>query len=181
MFEEQGSAALARPSLHHPAMTFRRRSTILRVAASPVRHGVSWLALLASTTLGVDGSTVRAHVKANAGEVDDRSAYRLVVQTYDGPMKGSRPVGSVQRVVTGAELRRGIDVSVVELRESGKTQGKELVVAWIEDNTRELELDARQARPPRGSVHGAVRKAFGADSVRIALGRSAARPRRLAA
>ena len=149
------------------------------------------MALLAATTLGVDGSTVRAEVRADGGEVDERAAYRLVVQTYDGPMKGSRPVGSVQRMVTGADLRKGVHVSVVELRdasgaglssrETRKVHGKELVVAWIEGGTNELDLDAREARPPRGGVYGAVRKGNGEGSVRISLSRSASRARRLAA
>jgi hypothetical protein len=137
------------------------------------------MALLAATTLGLEGSAFRAEVRAE--DVDDRAAYRLVVQTYDGPMKGSRPVGSTQRLVTGAELRDGIEVSVVELREGAKGSGKELVVAWIEDGTRELELDARTARPPRGGVFGAVRKASDEARVRISLSRALGRARRLAA
>jgi hypothetical protein len=137
------------------------------------------MALLAATTLGLEGSTFRAEVRAD--DVDERAAYRLVVQTYDGPMKGSRPVGSVQRVVTGAELRDGVQLNVVELREGKSAVGKELVVAWIEDGTGELELDARSARPPRGSVYGAVRKPSGDETVRISLSRSLGRARKLAA
>jgi hypothetical protein len=137
------------------------------------------MALLAATTLGIDGSTFRAKVRAD--DVDDRAAYRLVVQTYDRPMKASRPVGSVQRVVTGAELRDGVEVCVLELRDGARASAKELVVAWIEDGTRELELDARTARPPRGSVYGAVRKPSGDGSVRISLSRGLGRARKLAA
>jgi hypothetical protein len=140
------------------------------------------MALLAATTLGVEGRTVRAEVRADGGDIDERTPYRLVVQTYDGPMKkGARPVGSVQRLVTGAELRSGILVHVVELRDEAKGPGKELVVAWIEDSTVELDLDARAARPRRDGVYGAARTSHGDDMVRIALGRSLSRARKLAA
>ena len=157
-------------------MASPRRPQLVRVASKPAS---SWMALLAATTLGVEGSTFRAEVRSD--DVDDRAMYRLVVQTYDGPMKGSRPVGSIQRLVTGAELRAGVAMSVVELREGGRSAGKELVVAWIEDETHELELDARSARPSRGSVYGAVRKPNADGSVRISLNRPLSRARKLAA
>jgi hypothetical protein len=137
---------------------------------------------LLAATLGVDGTTVRAGVRVEAGEVDDRTEYRVVLQTYDGPMTGARPVGSTQRVVTGAELRKGLQMSVLELRTTPKRAGgKELVVAWIEEGAEELELDARIARPHANSLVGVVRKGPGDAPVAVTLRRSQSRARRLAA
>jgi hypothetical protein len=135
------------------------------------------MALLAETTLGVDGSTLRAHVRADVPEVDETREYHLVVQSYDGPgfRHGRRPVGSLQRVVTGAELKRGISVNLVELRDAAReAPAKALVLAWIEDREADLEFDARAARPHVGSVYGAVRRAAGDDVVQITLSRKLA-------
>ncbi len=134
----------------------------------------SWIAILASTTLGIDGRSVRTRVRASgSAEVDDASTYRLVVQTYDGSMRdGARPVGSLQRFVLGAELRRGVDVTVVELRgESTPPPGESRVVAWVEPGREDLELDGRAARPAPGQVYGSARRTPGVTRVRIALGR----------
>jgi hypothetical protein len=137
------------------------------------------MSLLASTALGVDGSSVRARVQADeSASLQEATRYRLVVQSYDGSMRrGARPVGSTQRVFTGADLLRGVDVSLVELRavsspaRARDESAKGLVVAWIEEDTRDLELDARAARPQPGHVYGTARRAGGTRSVRIVLGR----------
>ncbi len=136
------------------------------------------MALLASTTLGVDGSSVRALIRADeTAGLNDASTYRLVVQSYDGSVEWSRPVGSTQRVLSGAELRVGVQVSLVELRAVAGTHvgpndgSRGLVIAWIEEGTADLELDARRARPVAGSVYGETQKTPGSPSVRIALGR----------
>lgn len=170
-------------------MADRRDPNDLRSGATPaLAAGSSWMALLAATTLGVDGSTVRALVRTEAPEIDEQAVYTLVVQSYDGSMlHGARPVGSVQRIVTGAELRRGLEVSLVELRsvaaptksESKKTSGKKeasqaQVVAWIADGHAELEFDARGARPAPDSVFGTTRKTAGAGTVQISLSRKLA-------
>ena len=148
-------------------MADRRNPNDLRSSATPaLAAGSSWMALLAATTLGVDGSTVRALVRTEAPEIDEQAVYTLVVQSYDGSMlHGARPVGSVQRIVTGAELRRGLEVSLVELRavpaaatgvakksSRKKETSHAQVVAWIADGHAELEYDARGARPTAGSV-----------------------------
>jgi hypothetical protein len=158
-------------------MTSRRRSPSVS-DAEPVREASasSWMALLASTSLGVDGSTFHALVRADdTASLDDLATYRLVVQSYDGSIRrGARPVGSTQRVVRGAELRRGVDVSLVELRavsSPAREEAKGLIVAWIEEGTADLELDGRRARPQPGQVYGMARRAAGTRSVRIPLGR----------
>lgn len=168
-------------------MANRRDPHDFRPSATPaLAAGSSWMALLAATTLGVDGSTVRALVRTEAPEIDEQAVYTLVVQSYDGSMlHGARPVGSAQRIVTGAELRRGLEVSLVELRavaapaksETKKTSRKKevshaQVVAWIADGHAELEFDARGARPAPGSVFGTTPK--GAGTVQISLSRKLA-------
>ncbi len=141
----------------------------------PVATG-SWLALLAASTLGNAADTVRAEVKAD-GLRD--GAYRLVVQSYDAadgalPGREARPVGSLQRAVTADELREGVRVNLLELRErAGRGAGeKPVVVAWIEAGEPDLEYDARAARPQPGSVYGVARRGLG--DVQISLDRTLA-------
>ena len=137
------------------------------------------MALLAATTLGVDGAnTVRAEVRADEGLMESRD-YRLVVQSFDGaegkqPDLRARPVGSYQRAVTAAELRSGIKISLVELRQNGGSESDGAVVAWIEAGKPDLEYDGRTARPLPGSMYGLARKAPGAAPVQIRLTRKAA-------
>ena len=138
----------------------------------------SWTAILAATTLGVDGSTLRAQVQADGEFIDDGQEYSLVVQSYDGDLsswQGGRPVGSIQRVVSGAELRRGVNVSLLELREvTQEAPPDALIVAWIEPDNASLDYDAREARPPVGSAFGTVRREAGDQLVHLSLGRKAA-------
>jgi hypothetical protein len=152
----------------------KQRSTRTRSAAAG-----SWLALLAATTLGDGADTLHAEVMAK-GVTD--GAYRLVVQSYDAtdgrvPGRGARPVGSIQRAVTADELRQGVQVDLLELREQGAADaGRErpMVVAWIEEGTADLEFDGRTARPVPGSVYGLVSRDAGKDAVRIRLNRRVA-------
>lgn len=135
----------------------------------------SWLALLAATTLGDGADTLRAEVKAEVGEGD----YRLVVQSYDAtngslPGREARPVGSVQRAVTADELREGVRVNLLELRNAKPTEStreRPMVVAWIEEGAPNLEFDGRTARPVAGSVYGVVARDARRDGVRISLNR----------
>jgi len=157
-------------------MATRRKS---RVQKYPALASGSWMALLAATTLGVEGAnTVRAEVRADDDLVESRD-YRLVVQSFDGEEGSfrSRPVASYQRAVTAAELRGGVRVSIVELRagaggQKSATDGS--VVAWIEAGKPDLEFDGRTARPLPGSMYGLARRAPGAGPVQIRLTRKAA-------
>jgi len=159
-------------------MATRRTKTATKKVASTPRAG-SWMALLAATTLGVDGAnTVRAEVRADADLADSRE-YRLVVQSYDGshgraPSFRVRPVGSYQRAVTAAELRRGVKVSLVELRQDAAVENDGAVVAWIEAGKPDLEFDGRTARPGPGVMQGLARRAAGDAAVQIRLTRKAA-------
>jgi len=132
--------------------------------------------LLAATTLGDAAATVRTEVRAD-GLLNGRR-YRLVVQSYDladGAVPGpySRPVGSAQRAVTADELRAGVQVDLLELRQAHSAGGYPLVVAWIEAGGPDLEFDARGARPAPGSVYGLVKRDANQDVVQIELNRRA--------
>jgi hypothetical protein len=129
------------------------------------------MALLAKTTLGSLAGTVRAEVKTDA--VADDGSYRLVVQSYDSRDGKAKPVGSVQRAVTGAELRKGVRIDLVELRDApANSSDDSMVVAWVEVGDPDLEFDGRMARPQPGSVYGAVRRST--DVVQISLDRKTA-------
>ena len=130
------------------------------------------MAILAATTLGDAADTLHAEVRAD-GLVESGS-YRLVVQSYDSrPTVRSKPVGSLQRAVTADELRLGVHVNLLELRQSAQVGGDvhPMVVAWVEAGEPDLEFDARRARPLPGSVYGAVRRDVNAHSIQISLSR----------
>ena len=127
--------------------------------------------MLAATTLGDGAGTLHAEVRAK--DVSD-GPYRLVVQSYDAsdgavPDRSARPVGSVQRAVTADELRAGVRINLLELREQRAAGAvRPVVLAWIEADAAELEFDGRAARPQPGNVYGVValvgrrmRSAFG--------------------
>lgn len=136
------------------------------------------MALLAATTLGVDGAkTVRAEVSADEGLLESHD-YRLVVQSFDesegkAPSVRARPVASYQRAVTAAELRSGVKVSLVELRQGTGGRNDGAVVAWIEAGKPDLEFDGRMARPRPDSMYGLARKTPGSP-VQIRLTRKVA-------
>jgi hypothetical protein len=132
------------------------------------------MALLAATTLGDAADTVHAEVRAEG--LKATGSYRLVVQSYDAssgnlPGAKSRPVGSMQRAVTGSELRRGVHVSLLELRgdSASLTPDDPMVVAWIESGEPDLEFDARAARPSPDGVYGVAKRG---RNVQISLKRA---------
>ncbi len=116
---------------------------------------------------------VHANVQSDAGLADGRS-YRLVVQSYDDP--GASPVGSTQRPVTAAELRAGVRVGLLELRQArpvsdsleGVSHATPVVVAWVEEGKADLELDGLRARPRPGSLRGTAPRTS-ADAVQISV------------
>jgi hypothetical protein len=154
-----------------------RTHTPLRRARSAAAG--SWMALLAATTLGDGADTLHAEVRADG--LANKGAYRLVVQSYDasdGPLPGhdARPVGSVQRAVTADELREGVHVDLLELREVAAAQRANgpVVVAWIEAGEPNLEFDGRTARPAPGSMYGVVKRTARQGAVQISLNRKLA-------
>ena len=151
----------------------RRRQSAARTRSAAAG---SWLALLAATTLGDGVDTLRAEIRASGLA---RGAFRLVVQSYAGnegrePSRWEHPIGSAQRAVTAADLRAGVHVSLLELRESVPTASAAhpFVVAWIEAGEPDLEFDGRRARPAPGSTYGVVRRAGRQDAVHISLNRT---------
>ncbi len=149
----------------------------ISLAKRSARAG-SWMALLAAATLGDAAETVHAEVRADiATTLKARGTYRLVVQSYDAsngkiPDAKARPIGSMQRAVTADELRRGVHVSLLELRAMSTvspTPDAPMVVAWVEAGEPDLEFDARAARPTPGSVYG---EAKSGRSVQISLRRT---------
>jgi hypothetical protein len=150
-------------------MERQRQTAFVRNAARTARAG-SWMALLAAATLGEGVSTVRAEVLADG--LADAQSYRLVVQSYAGqPGARSKPLGSKQRVVTGAELRRGVRIDLVEMHGAGPSSAGDspVVVAWVEDGQGALEFDGRQARPGLDSVSGSAARGGVEDRVSIRL------------
>jgi hypothetical protein len=136
------------------------------------------MAILAATTLGVEtaAATVHAEVRAEAGLRGLRSdaEYRLIVQTYDRDpsIPGAKPVGSIQRAVTAAEVRAGVRIDLVELRSteaSDDTSSRRTLVAWLEPGRPDLEFDARMARPPVEGLLGRVYVDRNSDRVHVTM------------
>src|SRR6185503_5673260 len=90
-----------------------------------VAGSVSWLALVAATSLGIaHAETVRAEVKFTGDALAGGGRYRLIVQSYDKLDRASfipssvRPRASAQRSVTADDLARGIRIDLIELGEA---------------------------------------------------------------
>jgi hypothetical protein len=162
-------------SFKNPKFVQKRPAVVASVAAS-------WVSLLAVTTLGVAAlQHVRAQVSADPRELaKERSGpgeYRLIVQSYapssviDGvPVPRARPYASAQRPVTAAELADGIGVDVVDLEHA--VGGDQVLVAWVERGSADLDFDARRARPMTGAYLGVASAADGsAEHARIVLTR----------
>jgi hypothetical protein len=128
------------------------------------------MSLLAAATLGVSGvNQVRARISSGE-ELQADGELRLIVQSYprdrltEGrPFRHAQPLASTQRSITVEELKRGIDVSFVELG-SETPESDSVVVAWVERGSANLDLDALEARPAEGSFYG-VGKGTGDDLV----------------
>ena len=143
------------------------------------RNNVSWMAILAATTFGVDAAAATVHAEVRAADEGLRDLragqeYRLIVQTYDGargPNKpGAKPIGSMQRAVTAEELRRGVRIDLFELRQAQEGRdGSPVVVAWIERGRPDLEFDARMARPSADALSGVARLQADGDRAYITL------------
>lgn len=143
-------------------MTAPRFKTRTR-SAGPA--GVSWVALVAATTLGVGGvQRVRAAVSADPRELGhSRDGYRLIVQSYAPSSLGSgqlpagraRPLASTQRAITPEQLARGISVDMLGLEQSATPQPEApVIVAWVEQGRADLDFDGLQARPAADAFYG---------------------------
>lgn len=141
----------------------------------------SWLALLASSTLGEAVGTTSTPTRVRSSRLGRRSRgpMRLVVQAYapedapDGaPRPGARPYTYAQRRVTASELRRGVHVDLVDLSGGGVRHESPHVVAWVERGEPDLNFDGRRARPRANSLMGDSRAAH--DGAEIVLRKNAA-------
>jgi hypothetical protein len=160
--------ALARSVLKNlPVDTGTKQPTFLSrfPAATSAARGVSWLALVAATGLGIyQVGRVRAEISADAviGTEADGEGYRLIVQSYTPesvgddslPTAHARPLASTQRAITAEELKKGVEVDIVQLG-AETSPSTSIVVAWIERGAPDLELDALTARPTAGALYGA--------------------------
>jgi hypothetical protein len=138
-----------------------------RVTASAVRR-VSWMSLVAATTLGIGGvDQLRARISATEAVPEDGDL-RLIVQSYRRdtlnrnqlPARTAVPLASIQRAITAEELQAGIDVSLLQLP-TGEIDGESIVVAWVERGVANLEYDALEARPRDGAYYGVARQGDG--------------------
>ena len=143
-------------------MTAQRPKTRARSAS---HAGVSWVALVAATTLGVAGvQRVRAAVSADPRELGhSRDGFRLIVQSYAPSSLGSgqlpagraRPLASTQRAITPEQLARGISVDMLGLETSpGPSLETPVIVAWVEQGRADLDFDGLQARPAADAFYG---------------------------
>jgi len=146
------------------------RAKAHRVTATAAR-GVSWMSLVAATTLGVSGvDQIRTRVSSE-NDVQDDGELRLIVQSYPRetleqgrrPSRDERPLASIQRTITAEELRDGVDVSVLQLPELGISSSDSIVVAWVERGVADLEFDGMESRPRDGAYYGVAQR--GADIV----------------
>lgn len=161
----------------HPSPKSRKKNR----AAISARAGASWLALLAATSLGVRSlGELRADVRVDAtidDGGDERSGYRLIVQSYNRselgsdqlPSAGARPTAAAQRSVTFEELRQGIRVNMVDVDGHGADS---CVLAWLEPGHPDPEFDPTTARPLSGAYLGVARHtARLGDTARVLLRR----------
>lgn len=159
----------------------RRNPNPVRIAAS----SASWMALVAATTLGLgDFGHLRAEISGDASAAPEGGApsgYRLVVQAYspdsidgDLPTARAKPLSSVQRAVTSAELQRGLSVDLVQL--GAASHRPAVIIAWVEPGQPDLKFDGRQARPRENAVYGVTRIETEEDaaSARVVLRRALA-------
>jgi hypothetical protein len=133
-----------------------RRPKKARVRATSAA-GVSWVALVAATSLGIGGvQRVRAAVSADPREFgDSRDDYRLIVQSYAPSSLGSgqlpggraRPLASTQRAITAEQLARGVAVDMLGLEKGGIAPEAPVIVAWVERGRADLDFDGFEARP----------------------------------
>ncbi|HEX6767600.1 MAG TPA: hypothetical protein VF103_19005 [Polyangiaceae bacterium] len=144
----------------------KARSGIRATARGAARAAasVSWLALVAATTVGVESlHHVRAAVSADARHLGRSDVgYRLIVQSYSPesfragaknlPGLRARPLASTQRAVTREELARGIAVDVLGVSASGGAAP--IIVAWVERGKPNLEFDALEAKPSNDAMYG---------------------------
>jgi hypothetical protein len=152
------------------------RAKAHRVTASAAR-GVSWMSLVAATSLGVSGvDQIRARVSSET-DVQDDGELRLIVQSYRRdnleqgklPARHAQPLASMQRAITAEELRDGVDVSVLQLPEFDSVDADSVVVAWVERGVADLEFDGMESRPQGSAYYGVAQRGDAGSDVVVRL------------
>lgn len=154
---------------------------------SRAKTGVSWMALVAATSLGAEGfESVTARVTTDPIDASPDSAasqrYRLVVQAYapgslptgEMPSRRERPLASAQRTVTAEELRDGVALDVMQLGGEFRAVERPTVFAWLEPGEADLEFQGLDARPGE-PVLSAVAEGVEEDRVDLVLRNGSAR------
>jgi hypothetical protein len=156
-------------------MARSRLTRTQRVTASAAR-GASWMSLLAATSLGITGADwVRTRI--SAGEDLGDGDLRLIVQSYrkdkldgqDLPQAYAEPLASTQRSITAEELKKGINVSLLQMPVADP-DADSVVVAWVEQGVPNLDFDALEARPHDGAYYGVAQHQTGDIVLRLARG-----------
>jgi hypothetical protein len=159
-------------------VTARSRIKARTRGAATAAAGVSWLALVAATTVGVESlHRIRADVSVAGALAVSDVGYRLIVQSYapesfagnDLPDRRARPLASTQRAVTREELARGVAVDVLGLNETARNAP--VIVAWVERGKPDLEFDALRARPSNDAVYGVAAAGEQALATAVVLSR----------
>lgn len=119
-------------------------------------QSASWMSLLALSLGVAGGRTTSTEIRGEAPS--GRGPMRLVVQEYETDASGNlarraRARTFAQRKVTPAELRRGVQVELVDLSDK-RPSGDRVVVAWVERGEVSEAFDGRTAKPAPGSVIG---------------------------
>ena len=96
----------------------------------------------------------------------------MVVQEYEADASGNlarRARTFAQRKITQAELRKGVQVELVDLSDK-RTPGERVVVAWVERGEVGGEFDGRTARPTPGSIVAKSKAGYGPIKLTLTLG-----------
>ncbi|HWP04272.1 MAG TPA: hypothetical protein VNN72_00960 [Polyangiaceae bacterium] len=159
-------------------MSTPKKPTRTRAAGTA---GVSWVALVAATTLGIAGvQRVRASVSADPRELGESGDYRLIVQSYapssigSGQLPGGRakPLASTQRAITARELAAGVAVEVLGLESQPTVSGEApVIIAWVERGRADLAFDGFESRPAKDAFYGVAAPASLANAASIVLKR----------
>ena len=134
------------------------------VSSSPVPVAPSWLALLASTTLGSHYPVLRVEVQSTNTPLlaTPEDSLRLVVQVFSKRalrhgklLPWARPMASAQRAVRSDALRNGVSVLLTGFEPSCSVPDDRLVVfGWVELGSPDLDLDGANAHPSWDSCTG---------------------------
>jgi hypothetical protein len=157
----------------HPMTTRKSPSpeSTTSTATKAIRSA-SWMSLLA-LTLGAASARTTTTTEIRGEAPSGRGPMRLVVQEYEADADGhlsrrARARSFAQRKVTPAELRKGVQVDLVDLSEEA-APGRRVVVAWVERGEVSTDFDGRTAKPAPGSPKAKSKMSAGHAKLTLAL------------